>query len=66
MIAAGLSANEIGENVAEASSIEACHRAVWRSASHRENLLSRRFREVGIGVARGKNGGTFVVQLFRG
>lgn len=64
--AAGLSANEIGENVAQASSIEGCHRALWRSPSHRENLLSRRFREVGVGVVRGRDGSTFVVQLFRG
>lgn len=64
--AAGLSANEVGENVAQAGSIEACHRALWRSPSHRENLLSPRFREVGVGVARGKDGATFVVQLFKG
>jgi uncharacterized protein YkwD len=61
---AGVDASEIGENVAQSTTIEGCHRALWYSASHRENLLSPRFRRVGIGLARGGDGSRFVVQLF--
>lgn len=61
---AGIEATEIGENVAESATIEGCHRAIWLSASHRENLLSTRFRRAGIGVARSAAGARFVVQLF--
>ena len=63
--AAGLRAGEVGENVAHAGTIEECHRALWRSPSHRANLLSGRFRELGVGVVRAKDGSVFVVQLFR-
>jgi uncharacterized protein YkwD len=61
---AGIEATEIGENVAQSSTPEGCHRALWYSASHRENLLSSRFGRVGIGLAKGSDGSRFVVQLF--
>ena len=61
---AGLSAREVGENVAHASSIAAAHRMIWASPSHRVNVLSTRFTAVGVGVARGKDGTAWCVQLF--
>ena len=40
------------ENVARASSVALAHRALWGSASHRLNLLSGDYTQVGLGLAR--------------
>jgi len=45
-----LDANRWGENVGCASSMRRVVRAFMRSREHRENILARRFRKIGIGV----------------
>jgi uncharacterized protein YkwD len=60
----GLSVRVAGENVAHASDAASAHRALWRSPSHRENLLEPRFDAVGIGVATGGDGSLWVCEVF--
>jgi len=60
---AGIEARVIGENVARAGDAGSAHRALWESPSHRGNMLSGRFRRVGIGVFRDARG-LWVTQLF--
>lgn len=54
----GMSVYRIGENIGWGSghlgSPRKIHRAWMRSDGHRKNILNRGFRQVGIGVARGK------------
>lgn len=54
-----------GENVGVGSSVAAVQRAFMHSSSHRSNILSRTFREIGIGVARGSDGRYYVDEIFR-
>ena len=61
--AAQLSATDVGENLARAPSLVQAHRAIWRSPSHRSNLLAPHFDSVGIGVARDPRGEWWVCQL---
>jgi uncharacterized protein YkwD len=56
----------MGENVAHALTLERAHRVLWASPSHRGNLLDRRFRDLGVGVARDSDGSVWVCQLFGG
>jgi uncharacterized protein YkwD len=62
--AAGLVASEVGENAARATTLPLLHRALWRSPSHRANLLSQRFTHAGVGVARDARGTAYAVELF--
>lgn len=61
--AAGLDARLVGENVARAHDAAGAHQALWESPSHRGNMLSGRYRRVGIGVVRDARG-LWVTQLF--
>jgi uncharacterized protein YkwD len=61
---AGLSPKAVGENLARARDIVALHRVLWASPSHRENLLLRRWDQVGIAVAQDVRGKMVAVQLF--
>jgi len=61
---AGLSPRATGENVAMASTVVRLHRALWASPSHRENLLLRRWDEVGIGIVQQDDGSLMATQLF--
>ncbi len=63
---AGLSAREIGENVAHAATPLLAHRALWASPSHRANLLARGYDRVGIAVVRDARGEAWVVEAFAG
>jgi uncharacterized protein YkwD len=54
----------LGENLAHAGSTLDAHRALWRSPSHRRNLLHRDHTHMGVGVARGERGDLWVCQLF--
>ena len=56
--------SRIGENVAYAASPAAAHVALLGSPSHRANILSPRFTEVGVGVVR-RDGVVWVTQVFR-
>ncbi len=62
--AARLSPKISGENVARARTLERAHRALWRSPSHRGNLLHPRFSELGVGVVQDAEGSYWVAELF--
>lgn len=64
--AAGYKSHVIGENVASAGSLEAAHRALWASPSHRGNLLLDRFTKVGVSVVHAADGTVWVTELFAG
>ncbi|HXS17652.1 MAG TPA: CAP domain-containing protein [Polyangiaceae bacterium] len=61
---AGIRPKATGENVALAASAVRLHRALWASPSHRENMLLRRWDEVGVAVAEGEGGLLYATQLF--
>ena len=55
----------VGENVAEGYTSGAALMAGWMtSAPHRANVLSARFTETGVGMARSKSGRTYHAQVF--
>jgi uncharacterized protein YkwD len=62
--AAGLAFAAVAENVAHADSVALAHRALWRSPSHRANLLSTQVDTIGIGVAEDPDGSVWVCELF--
>lgn len=55
----------VGENVGRGWDVASIHRAFMSSSSHRANILSTRFTEIGVGVARASNGEIFVSEVFR-
>lgn len=55
---------QVGENVGRGPSADAVHRAFMDSASHRDNILSASFVEVGVGVER-RGDVIWVTQVFR-
>ena len=55
----------LGENVGKGPGESAIQRAFMNSAPHRSNILSRDFRQVGIGTARGSDGYLYVDEVFR-
>jgi len=55
----------LGENVGVGANITELHVAFWNSPHHRENMLDRRFRDVGIGIVT-RNGRVWVTVIFRG
>ena len=61
---AGISSRASGENVARAQSIIGVHRVLYDSASHRENMLLRRWNYVGIAVEQATDGTFYATQLF--
>lgn len=62
--ASGLQYKATGENVAMAQTVPRLHRVLWASPSHRENLLLRRWDEVGVAIAERPDGSLFATQLF--
>jgi uncharacterized protein YkwD len=61
---APLNLRSAGENVAHAADLARAHRALWRSPSHRENLLHPAFELVGVGVAPDDDGSVWVCEIF--
>ena len=61
---AALNLRSAGENVAHATDLARAHRSLWRSPSHRENLLHPAFELVGIGVAPDDDGTVWVCEIF--
>jgi uncharacterized protein YkwD len=55
----------LGENVGKGGSESAIQHAFMNSTGHRDNILSRDFRQVGIGAARGSDGRLYVDEVFR-
>jgi len=64
VVAAGVPATSVGENVAHAADARHAHRTLWRSPSHRSNLLEPSYDAVGIGVAVDEDGAWWVCELF--
>jgi hypothetical protein len=56
---------ELGENVGQGGSVSAIHSAFMGSYSHRANILSTSYTEVGIGTAQGSDGQIYVSEVFR-
>jgi uncharacterized protein YkwD len=54
----------VGENLALAPDVQTAHRALMNSRDHRRNILSSRFRLVGIAVLDGGAHGLIIVQDF--
>lgn len=55
----------VGENVAEGYTSGAALMAGWMtSTAHRANILSVRYTETGVGMARSKSGRTYTAQVF--
>ena len=59
-----IGASFVGENVAKNSDIDDMHRRLMNSPDHRENILDRRFSQVGIGVGVAPNGELFGTEDF--
>jgi hypothetical protein len=55
----------LGENVGRGSSVSAIHDAFMASSSHRANILSGTFTEIGVGTATGGDGLLYVSEVFR-
>lgn len=55
----------VGENVGRGGSVSRIHSAFMSSSSHRANILSTSYTEVGIGTARGGDGLIYVSEVFR-
>lgn len=55
----------VGENVGRGPSVEAIHQAFMDSPTHRSEILSTDFTEVGVGVAVAADGEIWVAQVFR-
>jgi uncharacterized protein YkwD len=61
----GYAYRSVGENVAEGYTSGAALMAGWMtSAPHRANILSTRYSETGVGMARSKSGRTYTAQVF--
>jgi hypothetical protein len=59
-----LTAISVGENVSRTASVERTHVALMESPVHRANILSPKFRIVGIGVVRDSANNIYVTQDF--
>ncbi len=64
LLAAGVQADVLGENLAYAASVPDAHDALMASLPHRENILYAGYRRLGIGVADGARKGVVVVEDF--
>ena len=64
VVAAGIRATAVGENVAHAADAHHAHRTLWRSPSHRSNLLEPSYDALGIGVVQGEDGNLWVCEVF--
>ena len=61
----GYAYRNVGENVAEGYTSGAALMAGWMtSAPHRANILSARYTETGVGMARSRTGRTYHAQVF--
>ena len=56
----------LGENVAVGWNLYEIHKAWMASASHRDNVLERRYRAVGVGICRAASGAMYVTTIFYG
>ncbi len=54
----------VGENLALAPTVKIAHKGLMESEGHRENILEKRFKKVGIGVVDNGRDGKIFVQIF--
>ena len=59
----GSGSRALAENVGAGDALRVIHAALMDSAGHRQNILSRDFERVGVGVVR-RSGRLWVTQLF--
>lgn len=63
----GRPSRRLGENVSFGESIRNIHKEMMDAAgADRNNILDRRYLTMGMGTARGPNGGLYMCQIFRG
>lgn len=63
----GRPSRRIGENVSYGESIRDIHKTMMDTAgADKNNMLDRRYLTMGMGTARGPNGGLYMCQIFRG
>lgn len=62
----GLSYKAAGENIAGNPSLEGAVNSWINSSTHRENLLSKSYNYVGIGISKSSTYGYIVVAMFAG
>lgn len=63
----GISYTSAGENIALGQTTPAAVMKTWMgSAGHRANILGKNYTDMGVGVAKDKNGRTYWVQMFIG
>ena len=55
----------MGENVGEGATVSQIQQAFMNSTTHRDNILSSAYTEIGVGTARGSDGQLYVDELFR-
>lgn len=60
----GYSFTAAGENIAHHATVEKSQAALISSPGHRQNILSRSFTRVGIGIAQDENGYVYLTQIF--
>jgi len=59
-------ARRLGANVAKGESIRDMHRAMMQTLSDKNNILDRRYTNMGMATARGASGEIYMCQIFRG
>jgi len=64
IVAAGIAAHVVGENLAYAADVQQAHEALMASPPHRRNILYSPYRLVGIAVVDGGAKGVVVVEDF--
>jgi uncharacterized protein YkwD len=67
VLEAGYDYNYTGENIAEFDrdySLKELMKDWMDSQHHRENILNKKFTEIGVGIARGKKGLVYYTQVF--
>ncbi|UUZ84341.1 peptidoglycan-binding protein [Paenibacillus sp. P26] len=62
----GIDYKTAGENIACNQSVEAAHQALMASEGHRDNILSKDFTSIGIGIVDGGSCGKMFTQQFIG
>jgi uncharacterized protein YkwD len=60
------SSGTLGENVGYGASVDQVQAQLQLSAPHRANMLSSSYNQIGVGVALGANGVTYMAQAFVG
>lgn len=60
----GITYGFAGENLAGAGTVEIAHKNLVNSPGHRENLLNRNYKKIGVGIVSGGPYGKMFVQLF--